>query len=131
MLDTPIHFEMEEPAPLEVPQRGQAVAGERIALRPCPQKWAAGLQPSLVCQFLSSGGAIADSARRVTCMAVSSAYNLLAFGNDSGLVIVDTIHNSCVLNFATPELYGECHPFGLGQSHTHKQPGIASVYAIT
>ncbi|XP_022655255.1 syntaxin-binding protein 5-like isoform X4 [Varroa destructor] len=106
VLDTPIHFEMEEPAPIEVLPRGQVTSGERMVLRPCPQKWAAGLQPTLVCQFLSSGaGGNADSARHVTCMAVSSAYNLLAFGNDSGLVVVDTVHNTCVLNFATPELY--------------------------
>ncbi|OQR70559.1 syntaxin-binding protein 5-like [Tropilaelaps mercedesae] len=107
VLDTPIHFEMEEPAPLEVPPRGQAVCRERITLRPCPQKWASGLQPSLVCQFLSGGaiGGNADHGRRITSMAVSSAYNLLAFGNDSGLVVVDTVHNTCVLNFATPELY--------------------------
>lgn len=99
---------MEEPAPIEVLPRGQVTSGERMVLRPCPQKWAAGLQPTLVCQFLSSGaGGNADSARHVTCMAVSSAYNLLAFGNDSGLVVVDTVHNTCVLNFATPELYGK------------------------
>ncbi|XP_022693745.1 syntaxin-binding protein 5-like isoform X6 [Varroa jacobsoni] len=112
VLDTPIHFEMEEPAPIEVLPRGQVTSGERMVLRPCPQKWAAGLQPTLVCQFLSSGaGGNADSARHVTCMAVSSAYNLLAFGNDSGLVVVDTVHNTCVLNFATPELYGSADPY--------------------
>ncbi|XP_028968265.1 syntaxin-binding protein 5 [Galendromus occidentalis] len=106
VLDTPIHFEMEESS--EVSPK----SNERVTVRREALTWRAGLQPTLVCQFLSGGTpAGGESARHVTCMAVSSAYNLLAFGNDLGLVVVDTIHNTCVLNFATPELYGSSDPY--------------------
>ena len=32
----------------------------------------------------------------------------LAFGNESGLAIVDFIQKTCLLNLGTPDLYGKC-----------------------
>jgi len=31
----------------------------------------------------------------------------LAFGNESGLAIVDIVQKSCLLNLGTPDLYGK------------------------
>ena len=35
----------------------------------------------------------------------------IAYGNESGLVIVDYIQKTCVLNMGTPELYGAADPY--------------------
>ena len=34
----------------------------------------------------------------------------LAFGNESGLAIVDIVQKSCLLNLGTPDLYGMYSP---------------------
>ena len=35
----------------------------------------------------------------------------LAYGNDSGLVIVDMLQRTCLLNMGTPDLYGTADPY--------------------
>lgn len=35
----------------------------------------------------------------------------IAYGNENGLVIVDYIQNTCLLNMGTPELYGAADPY--------------------
>lgn len=34
----------------------------------------------------------------------------LAFGNESGLAIVDYVQRTCLLNLGTPDLYGKGNP---------------------
>ena len=36
-----------------------------------------------------------------------SSFFRLAFGNESGLAIVDIVQKSCLLNLGTPDLYGK------------------------
>lgn len=38
-------------------------------------------------------------------------YCRLSYGNESGLVIVDYIAKTCILNMGTPELYGSADPY--------------------
>jgi len=35
----------------------------------------------------------------------------LAYGNDAGLVIVDTVQKTCLMSLATPDLYGTSDPY--------------------
>ncbi|CAG0915956.1 unnamed protein product [Notodromas monacha] len=63
----------------------------------------------------------------ITALKLNSAYNLpwwvvilslsfyrslrLAYGNESGLVIVDMLQRTCLLNMGTPDLYGTADPY--------------------
>jgi len=35
----------------------------------------------------------------------------LSYGNESGLVIVDIVQRTCLLNMGTPDLYGTADPY--------------------
>uniref|UniRef100_A0A224Z8X2 Syntaxin-binding protein 5 n=1 Tax=Rhipicephalus zambeziensis TaxID=60191 RepID=A0A224Z8X2_9ACAR len=47
----------------------------------------------------------------ITSLSVNSTYNLLAYGNECGLVVVDLCTKTCVLNLGTPDLYGSSDPY--------------------
>ena len=47
----------------------------------------------------------------ISCLSVNSPYGLLAYGNGSGLVIVDIVQFVCLLNMGTADLYGALDPF--------------------
>jgi len=47
----------------------------------------------------------------IGCLSVNSSFGLMAYGNGSGLVIVDIIQNVCLLNMGTADLYGSTDPF--------------------
>jgi len=47
----------------------------------------------------------------VNCLQLNSNYGLMAYGNNSGLVIVDIVQNVCLLNMGTADLYGSLDPF--------------------
>ncbi|XP_064488140.1 syntaxin-binding protein 5-like isoform X2 [Ornithodoros turicata] len=72
------------------------------------QKWSAGFQPSLACMLPWVRG---ETPGHITALCVNSTYNLLAYGNECGLVIVDLTMKTCVLNLGTPDLYGSSDPY--------------------
>nr|XP_037281164.1 syntaxin-binding protein 5-like isoform X5 [Rhipicephalus microplus] len=67
-----------------------------------PQKWGTGFQPSLVCMLPWVRG---ETPGHITSLSINSTYNLLAYGNECGLVVVDLCTKTCVLNLGTPDLY--------------------------
>ncbi|GAU94701.1 hypothetical protein RvY_06426 [Ramazzottius varieornatus] len=60
------------------------------------------------------------SASLVTSLAISSKHGLLAIGSDTGLIVVDIIQKHCVMNLATPDLYGSEDPFQRGTRSSPK-----------
>ncbi|XP_063954727.1 syntaxin-binding protein 5-like isoform X3 [Lytechinus pictus] len=67
-----------------------------------------GFQPSLCVQLLWVDG---EPPPTITCVEISSAYGLLAFGTTNGLAIVDYLQRTCLLNMGTPDLYGSADPY--------------------
>ncbi|KAF6205469.1 hypothetical protein GE061_019642 [Apolygus lucorum] len=47
----------------------------------------------------------------ISSLGLNSSYGLLAYGTDTGAVIVDMAHKVCLLNIATPDLYGGADPY--------------------
>ncbi|XP_076466115.1 syntaxin-binding protein 5-like [Babylonia areolata] len=79
-----------------------------VKVRPGARKWAAGYQPDLVCILCYVEG---EPPGNITVMSLNSSYGLLAFGNESGLAIVDFVQKTCLLNLGTPDLYGSMDPY--------------------
>ncbi|KAK7471573.1 hypothetical protein BaRGS_00035801 [Batillaria attramentaria] len=79
-----------------------------VKVRPGARKWAAGYQADLVCVLCYVEG---EPPGNITVMSLNSSYGLLAFGNESGLAIVDFIQKTCLLNLGTPDLYGSMDPY--------------------
>uniref|UniRef100_A0A131XYK7 Syntaxin-binding protein 5-like n=1 Tax=Ixodes ricinus TaxID=34613 RepID=A0A131XYK7_IXORI len=79
-----------------------------LTVKTGPQKWGTGFQPSLVCMLPWVRG---ETPGHITSLSVNSTYNLLAYGNECGLVIVDLSTKTCVLNLGTPDLYGSSDPY--------------------
>ncbi|KAL4233705.1 Syntaxin-binding protein 5 [Mactra antiquata] len=79
-----------------------------LRVRSGARKYAAGYQPDLMCllTWLDS-----EHPGNITSICVNSSYGLLAFGNESGLAIVDIIQKSVLLNLGTPDLYGSMDPY--------------------
>ena len=48
---------------------------------------------------------------QINCLQLNSNYGLMAYGNNSGLVIVDFVQSVCLLNMGTADLYGSMDPF--------------------
>jgi hypothetical protein len=38
-------------------------------------------------------------------------YHRMAYGTESGVVVIDIVQRSCVLNMVTPDLYGSADPY--------------------
>ncbi|XP_059142010.1 syntaxin-binding protein 5-like isoform X4 [Physella acuta] len=72
------------------------------------RRWGPGFLPDLVCILCWVDG---EPAGNITVMSVNSSYGLLAFGNESGLAIVDYLQRTCLLNLGTPDLYGSMDPY--------------------
>lgn len=79
-----------------------------LSVRSGLQKWGTGFQPSLVCLLPWVRG---ETPGHITALSVNSTYNLLAYGNECGLVVVDLCTKTCVLNLGTPDLYGSSDPY--------------------
>jgi len=67
-----------------------------------------GFQPDLVCLTPWVNG---EAPSAILCLTVNASFGLLAYGNGSGLVIVDFIQHKCLLNMGTADLYGSNDPF--------------------
>ncbi|XP_071549213.1 syntaxin-binding protein 5 isoform X3 [Panulirus ornatus] len=79
-----------------------------IHVRGGAQKKASGYQADLVCITPWVDGEPPGS---ISALSINSSYGLLSYGNESGLVIVDYIAKSCLLNMGTPDLYGAADPY--------------------
>ena len=67
-----------------------------------------GFQADLVCLTPWVNG---EAPAQITCLTVNSSFSLMAYGNGSGLVVVDYIQHKCLLNMGTADLYGSNDPF--------------------
>ncbi|XP_052807589.1 syntaxin-binding protein 5-like isoform X9 [Mya arenaria] len=97
-----------------------------LRVRPGSRKYPAGYHPDVVCLLTWTDN---EHPGNVTSICTNSNYGLLAFGNESGLAIVDIVQKSCLLNLGTPDLYGfkENHSHLLHHQHNnhnqHKNDG--------
>ncbi|XP_033635112.1 syntaxin-binding protein 5-like isoform X1 [Asterias rubens] len=71
-------------------------------------KRSSGFQADLCCQLVWVDG---EAPSTITAVEINSCYGLLAFGTVSGLVIVDYLQKTCLLNMGTPDLYGSADPY--------------------
>ncbi|XP_052807591.1 syntaxin-binding protein 5-like isoform X10 [Mya arenaria] len=76
-----------------------------LRVRPGSRKYPAGYHPDVVCLLTWTDN---EHPGNVTSICTNSNYGLLAFGNESGLAIVDIVQKSCLLNLGTPDLYDPC-----------------------
>lgn len=79
-----------------------------LKLRSGSQKKQPGYHAELVCLTPWVNG---EAPTPVGCLSVNSNFGLMAYGNGSGLVIVDIVQNVCLLNMGTADLYGSTDPF--------------------
>ncbi|XP_031780459.1 syntaxin-binding protein 5 isoform X9 [Nasonia vitripennis] len=71
------------------------------------QKRAAGFQATLVCLTHGPNGELPES---ITALSLNSSYGLLAYGNDTGLVVVDIVQKVSLLVMCTSDLGGSGDP---------------------
>ncbi|XP_015795856.1 syntaxin-binding protein 5-like isoform X2 [Tetranychus urticae] len=74
-----------------------------LLVRSGQHKRAPGFQPELVC--LTPWIDDNTPPYKINSLAVNSSYSLVAYGSENGLIIVDLIQKSLVLNIATVDLY--------------------------
>ncbi|XP_035715729.1 syntaxin-binding protein 5 isoform X4 [Folsomia candida] len=79
-----------------------------IRIKLGPQKKAPGYQAEIVCLTPWVNG---EPPGGISSLALNSNYGILAYGNDAGLVIVDTVQKTCLMSVATPDLYGTSDPY--------------------
>lgn len=89
-----------------------------VKVRSGSRKYSAGYYPDLVCvlQWLDNKDPVEGKEHpgNITFISMNSSYGLLAFGNESGLAIVDYVQRTCLLNLGTPDLYGSMDPYNRG-----------------
>ncbi|XP_023338537.1 syntaxin-binding protein 5 [Eurytemora carolleeae] len=68
----------------------------------------AGYQPELTCL---TPWVNTEPPSPISCLTLNPVFGLLAYGNGSGLVIVDFIQQKCLLNMGTADLYGSNDPY--------------------
>ncbi|XP_030627928.1 syntaxin-binding protein 5 [Chanos chanos] len=78
-----------------------------LKVRSSPLKQSPGYQVELVIQLVWVSG---EPPQQITSMAINSSYGLVAFGNGSGLAVVDYLQKTLLLNVSTAELYGSSDP---------------------
>ena len=79
-----------------------------LRLRPGAQKKLPGYHAELVCFTPWVNG---DPPSSIKCLTLNANYGLMAYGNGSGLVIVDIVQNVCLINMGTADIYGSVDPF--------------------
>ncbi|KAK3089384.1 hypothetical protein FSP39_003169 [Pinctada imbricata] len=79
-----------------------------VKVRSGSRKYAAGFYPYLVCSLNWFDN---EPPGNITTMAVNSSYGLLAFGNESGLAIIDYVQKTVLISMGTPDLYGTMDPY--------------------
>ncbi|CAN2387727.1 syntaxin-binding protein 5-like [Pristimantis euphronides] len=79
-----------------------------LSVKSRPVRMPPGYQTELVVQLLWMDG---EPPQQITSLAVSSAYGLVAFGNCTGLAVVDYIQKTILLSMGTAYLYGASDPY--------------------
>ncbi|XP_076258836.1 syntaxin-binding protein tomosyn isoform X3 [Rhynchophorus ferrugineus] len=82
--------------------------GLMLKVKPGNQKKQPGFQAQLVCLTPWNNG---EPPSHITSLTINSSYGLMAYGNESGLVIVDIEQRVCLLNVGSPDLYGAQDPY--------------------
>lgn len=73
-----------------------------------PQKKPPGFQAHIVCITPWVNG---EQPGQITALSINSSYGLMAYGNESGIAVVDIVQRTCVLSMGTPDLYGSADPY--------------------
>ncbi|XP_063707454.1 syntaxin-binding protein 5 isoform X2 [Culicoides brevitarsis] len=99
--------------PKSLPKQTESTDSEKkfdgmLKVKPGPQKKLAGFQPQLVCLTPWQNG---THPGQITSLCINSSYGLMAYGNEYGLVLVDIVQKCCLLNIASPDLYGAQDPY--------------------
>ncbi|XP_055681171.1 syntaxin-binding protein 5 isoform X13 [Lutzomyia longipalpis] len=99
--------------PRPLPKQGESSDVERkndgmLRVRQGPQRKPPGFQAQLVCLTPWTNS---SHPGQITAVAINSNYGLMAYGNEYGLVIVDYVQKICLLNVASPDLYGAQDPY--------------------
>ncbi|XP_034187167.1 syntaxin-binding protein tomosyn isoform X5 [Osmia lignaria lignaria] len=71
------------------------------------QKRAAGFQATLIC--LTTGGS-GEQPENITALSLNSSYGLMAYGNESGLVIIDIVQKISLIVLNTADIGGNTDP---------------------
>lgn len=79
-----------------------------LKVKPSQRRWNPGFQPDIVCLLAWIDN---EHPGNVTSICINSSYGLMAFGNESGLAVVDLVQKICLLNIGTPDLYGSMDPY--------------------
>ncbi|XP_030755594.1 syntaxin-binding protein 5 isoform X2 [Sitophilus oryzae] len=82
--------------------------GPTLKVRAGNQKKPPGFQAQLVCLTPWSNG---EPPSHISSLTINSSYGLMAYGNESGLVIIDIEQRVCLLNVGSPDLYGAQDPY--------------------
>ncbi|KAL6445032.1 hypothetical protein ACFW04_002154 [Cataglyphis niger] len=72
------------------------------------QKRAAGFQATLICLTTAPSG---EQPENITSLSLNSSYGLLAYGNESGLVIIDIVQKISLIVLNTSDLGGGSDPY--------------------
>lgn len=103
-----------------------------LTVKSGPHKRGPGFQPELAC--LSPSWADDQSRAqpfKVTALALHAQHNLVAYGNENGLVIIDLIQRCAILNVGTADLYGSADPLNRYISKSSKAAAPGDVDALT
>ncbi|KAM9495395.1 syntaxin-binding protein 5a isoform 2-T2 [Clarias gariepinus] len=79
-----------------------------LKVRSSPLKQSPGYQVELVVQLVWVSG---EPPQQISSLAINSSYGLVVFGNTNGLVVVDYLQKTVLLNLSTVELYGSSDPY--------------------
>ncbi|XP_052124428.1 syntaxin-binding protein 5 isoform X5 [Frankliniella occidentalis] len=79
-----------------------------LKVKPGPQKKPAGFQAHIVCITPWVNG---EQPGQITALSINSSYGLMAYGNESGIAVVDIVQRTCVISMGTPDLYGSADPY--------------------
>ncbi|XP_076754788.1 syntaxin-binding protein tomosyn isoform X2 [Xylocopa sonorina] len=71
------------------------------------QKRAAGFQATLVCLTVA---AIGEQVENITALSLNSSYGLMAYGNESGIVIIDIVQKISLIVLSTADIGGNTDP---------------------
>uniref|UniRef100_A0A336MCQ5 CSON009628 protein n=1 Tax=Culicoides sonorensis TaxID=179676 RepID=A0A336MCQ5_CULSO len=98
--------------PKSLPKQTESTDSEKkfdgmLKVKSGPQKKLPGFQPQLVCLTPWTNG----HPGQITSLCINSSYGLMAYGNEYGLVLVDIVQKCCLLNIASPDLYGAQDPY--------------------
>uniref|UniRef100_W4VR65 Putative integral to membrane n=1 Tax=Corethrella appendiculata TaxID=1370023 RepID=W4VR65_9DIPT len=99
--------------PRSLPKQPESTDSEKkndgmLKVKSGQQRKPPGFQAQLVCLSPWTNG---SHPGQITSLCINSSYGLMAYGTEYGLVIVDVVQKVCLLNVASPDLYGAQDPY--------------------